>query len=257
LPAFNTFFNRRWWWTTLLALAAMVVLVRLGLWQLDRLEQRRAHNTQIRQQLALPPLPLTGDALPADAIEWKNRQAMARGEFDLSRQIALTHQHWMNTPGFHLVTPLVIEDQAQSGDYRPKAVLVDRGWLPTAAQDVANWSQYDVVGPVEVTGYIQLSQALQDSNRTSAVTSELQREWYRVDVAAIQAQMPYELLPVYLQQAPLSNGNTDLPFRSELDADLSEGNHLSYAIQWFIFAAIFGIGYVYYVGKNTGEATAG
>jgi surfeit locus 1 family protein len=205
----------------------------------------------------LPPLPLTGDALPTDAKELKNRLATARGVYDLSRQIALTHQHWMNTPGFHLVTPLVIEDQAQSGDHRPKAVLVDRGWLPATAQDVANWSQYDVTGPMEVTGYIQLSQTLQDSNTSSQGTSELQREWYRVDVAAIQSQMPYELLPVYLQQAPLPNGNTDLPFRSELDADLSEGNHLSYAIQWFIFATILGIGYIYYVGKSTGEATAG
>lgn len=250
LPGLTTFVNRQWWWTTLLVLLGMAVLVRLGLWQLDRLEQRRAHNAQIVAQLALPPIPLDGDALPADVAGLKNRQALARGEYDFTRQVALTQQHWMNTPGFHLITPLIIEGGAPSGSGRPTAILVDRGWIPAAELEVANWSKYDVAGPVAVTGYIQLSQALKDARNAGQASRELQREWYRVDVAAIEAQMPYELLPVFLQQAPLADGNSSLPYRSELDSDLSEGNHFSYAIQWFIFATIFGVGYVYYVGKR-------
>ncbi len=251
LSGLTTFFNRQWWWTTLLVLLGMAVLVRLGLWQLDRLEQRRAHNAQIVEQLALPPIPLNSESLPADLVGLKNRQALARGEYDFSQQVALTQQNWMDTPGFHLITPLIIEGGARSGDGHPTAVLVDRGWLPAAELEVANWSKYDVAGPVAVLGYIQLSQALKGAGNVGQTSRELQREWYRVDVAAIEAQMPYELLPVFLQQAPPADGDGGLPYRSELDSDLSEGNHLSYAIQWFIFATIFGVGYVYYVGKRT------
>jgi cytochrome oxidase assembly protein ShyY1 len=71
-----------------------------------------------------------------------------------------------------------------------------------------------------------------------------------VDVAAIEAQLPYELLPVYLQEVPSGDGSAELPFTTELDRDLSEGNHFSYAMQWFIFAAILAVGYVYFVGKR-------
>ncbi len=38
---FQLFFSRRWWWTTLLVIAGAAVCVRLGIWQLDRLHQRR------------------------------------------------------------------------------------------------------------------------------------------------------------------------------------------------------------------------
>jgi surfeit locus 1 family protein len=83
--------------------------------------------------------------------------------------------------------------------------------------------------------------------------AEPQREWYRVDVEAIAAQLPYEVLPIYVKQAPSSEGsesNEVPPYRSELEPDLSEGPHLGYAIQWFIFAAILGVGYIGYVSKS-------
>jgi surfeit locus 1 family protein len=247
LPAITTFFNRQWWWTTLLVLAGIGLLVRLGLWQLDRLEQRRTENTQIVQQLGLPPIDLANEPLPADLTALKHRQAQVTGEYDLSHQIALVHQNWMNTPGFHLVTPLLIEGTSQ-------AVLVDRGWLPAAQLDTENWTQYKAEGPVVITGYIQLSQTVENSNSSDEPVDQLQREWYRVDVDAIEAQLPYELLPVYLQQIPADEGSERLPYRTALDADLSEGNHLSYAIQWFIFATILAFGYVYFVGKRSDEA---
>jgi surfeit locus 1 family protein len=243
-PAVKTFFNRQWWWTTLLVLAAIGVMARLGVWQLDRREQRRARNADIMQKLALPPIALNDGGLPPDLADLKNRLATARGEYDLARQVALTQQHWNNSPGFHLVAPLVFQGASQ-------AVLVDRGWLPAGELAVENWSQYDVTGSVAVTGYIKLSQTVPGATGDSSqVAGEPKTEWYRVDVAEIQAQMPYELLPVYLQQAPAPDGEVSLPFQSELDNDLSEGSHLSYAIQWFIFATILGVGYVHYVGKR-------
>ena len=43
----RTLFSRRWWWVTLIVLVLMAVFARLGFWQLDRLEQRRAANAQL------------------------------------------------------------------------------------------------------------------------------------------------------------------------------------------------------------------
>lgn len=258
-PAVMIFFNRQWWWTTVLVIVAMGVLVRLGFWQLDRLEQRRAYNADIIAKLALPPISLNDEQLPADLATLKNRQAEVRGTYDFSRQLALTQQRWMNTPGFHLITPLVIDAGARSedihslGEERPLAVLVDRGWLPARDLGQEKWSQYDLGGPLSVTGYVRLSHTLPNVNTGEQAVPAFRTEWYRVDIDAIEAQMPYELLPVYLQQVPPADGNTSLPFRGELEPDLSDGPHLSYAIQWFIFATILAVGYVYFVRKRTDQ----
>jgi surfeit locus 1 family protein len=241
-------FNRRWWWATLAVLLGMAVLARLGVWQLDRLEQRRARNAQIIQQSQLAPLSLKDiTSLPDDLTELKYRQGIAAGQFDFTRQILLMHQNRMNMPGSHLITPLVLEGSNQ-------AILVDRGWIPADQSAPENWPQFDEADQATVTGFIQLSQTL--PNRGGDVVevspSKPRLEWYRVDIEAVQAQMPYPLLPVYLLQSPGEN-NTTPPYRIEQEFDLSDGPHLGYAIQWFIFSAILGVMYVRYVTKKEAQ----
>ncbi len=239
-------FGRRWWRTTLLVLAAMGVMIRLGFWQLDRLAQRRARNAQIARQLALPPLDLTAAALPADPGVLKNRRVTVRGQFDFAHQVALLYQNWMGAPGIHLIAPLRIEGS-------DRAVLVDRGWVPEAEAAPERWSQFDEPGTVVVTGFLRLSQPPPRGRAggKAAASPSFQTGWYRVDIPALQAQTPYELLPVYILQAPADDDGTHLPYRSEPSFDLSDGPHLGYAIQWFLFALILGGGYLRYVsGKE-------
>ena len=56
----DLFFSRTWWKTTLLVLTAVAVMIRLGIWQIDRLEQRRAFNTRVQTQIDQPMLDLNG-----------------------------------------------------------------------------------------------------------------------------------------------------------------------------------------------------
>jgi surfeit locus 1 family protein len=246
----GAFFSRRWWWATLVVLLGMAFLARLGVWQLDRLAQRKARNAQIIRQLELPPILLTEDPLPDDLSSLKYRRASVSGKFDFSNQVALLHQNHLNSPGIHLITPLVIEGSSQ-------AVLVDRGWLPTDQAGSEHWSKFERVGPTTVTGFIQLSQTLPGKAREKApqVPAKPQSEWYRVDVEAIQAQMPYDLLSVYVLESPSEKGEVRLPYQVEPEFDLSSGSHLSYAIQWFIFALILGVIYVRYVSNKEKEPT--
>lgn len=55
--------SRQWWWVTLVVLALMALFARLGIWQLDRLEQRQAANAQLVAALDSTPIDLN------DAIE--------------------------------------------------------------------------------------------------------------------------------------------------------------------------------------------
>ena len=244
----TVFFNKRWWLSTLLVLVAMGVMARLGVWQLNRLAQRQARNAQTTFQLSLPPLSLNnGDPLPADLSTLKLRQATVSGQFDFSGQVALTQQNWMGSPGIHLITPLIIEGSNQ-------AVLVDRGWIPYDESTPDKWAQFNKSNQLPVTGFIKLSQEIPQTQ--TSVNQPLkntpntpQTEWYRVDIAAIQAQLPYPLLPVYVEQLPAKSNNNP-PFSVNPEFDLSEGPHMGYAIQWFVFALILGLGYINYVRKH-------
>jgi surfeit locus 1 family protein len=77
-----------------------------------------------------------------------------------------------------------------------------------------------------------------------------QQQWYRIDVEAIQQQMPYRLLPFFLLQTPPDEVQDVLPYRVAAEIDLSEGPHMGYAIQWFLFAAVLAVGYARLVSTH-------
>lgn len=234
----RTLFSQRWWWTTLLVIAGMIVLFRLGIWQLDRLQQRRARNAEYVQQISAPPIRLTGADLPEDPAKLRDRQVEAQGTYDYSEQLILVQQNWQGRPGAHLVTPLLLE----GGDV---AVLVDRGWVPSAEVEVGDLAQFDEPGMQTISGAIQLSQTLSGGRET--IVEGKQQEWYRIDVEAIQKQMPYQLLPFYVLASPEEGTIEQLPYRIPNEVDLSDGPHLFYAIQWFTFTLLLGVGYLYFV----------
>ena len=225
-------------------LLIMAGLARLGFWQLDRLGERRAENAELLAVLTSEVVDVNTAVFPklhdvsADLAPFKDRQASVKGHFDFSQQGLIKLQTWQGQPGVYMVAPLVLEDGKT-------AVLVNRGWVPEAERD--NLAQFDESGEVVVEGYLALTQTLSRGGGETAVPS---LEWFRVDIAQIQQSLSYELLPVYLIQAPTETLQTTPPFRLEQNIDLSEGPHLSYAIQWFIFCLIGGVGYLVVVRRS-------
>lgn len=237
----RTLFSRKWWWVTLLVLALMALLARLGVWQLERLDERRADNVALATALDATAVSLQPTTISGDLAVWKDRLVVAEGRYDLENQIALIVQNWQGAAGLHLLTPLVLDDGKT-------AVLVDRGWIPNEEQAPEFWRQYDETGAVSVEGYIALSQIISRATAPSAPSGPRQ-EWYRVDIAAIQPQMPYELLPVYVVQSPPTEGNAALPYKQARTVEITEGNHMSYALQWFVFCLGLGTAYLIYINK--------
>lgn len=249
-------FSRRYILVTLLVLAAMAVMTRLGMWQLDRREQRLARNVDLVAKLEEAPLSLNEAAaawpLPTDRDVIRNTRAAATGHFDFDRQLVLLQQPYEGQLGLHLVAPLVLDGTG-------KAILVDRGWVPGDNLETAAMAQYDEpAAPLTVDGFLQPSQILFGQAAEKAMASPEPQapkaEWYRIDVEAIQGQMPYRLLPVYLLQSSNPAGNTGLPYRIQPEVDLSEGPHLGYALQWFAFAVTAGVIYVSLVRSRVNKA---
>jgi surfeit locus 1 family protein len=251
---FKLLFSRKLYPLTLLAIAAMAVMARLGVWQLDRLSQRRASNAVLSAQLNAPQLDLnyalatlSGNTLAG----MQYRSVVVHGVYDFSHQVGLRNQVWGDQFGYDLLTPLRISGSGQ-------VVLVDRGWVPQTDFDADRLGQYDETGEVTVQGVIFDSQThpslgrMQDPPYDSAHRTTA---FFIANTGRIAQEMPYPWLPVFIQQTP-DPAWAGPPYRKPFNLVLSDGPHLSYAIQWFCFAIILGVGYSVLVWKNKNKNPA-
>ena len=205
------------------ALAVAGGCVRLGVWQLDRLRQRRARNAAVQEARARPPLALPAQGLPPDSV-WQ-RHIVAHGAYDYAYERPWPRLYG-GAVGVGLVTPLRLADGS--------AVLVDRGWVP--APDLAG---------ADFTAYRERDAAVTVKGLAVAAPRALGD----VDPNALADSVPYPLLPFVVQLLPDGAASGQPPLRAPPPA-LDDGPHLSYAIQWFSFAVIVLVGTTFLVRRE-------
>jgi len=221
----------------LFALAVFVMMIGLGFWQLARLDERRAANAARVAVLDQNPITVTGAG--DDPAALVGRKVRLSGTFLNDESVVLRgRKSDTGVDGVHLLTPLRI-----SGS--PRAILVDRGWLPTNQRSPEARAAYAVDREVTVEGIARPAEIPADSplaGRDLPLPGETRIDaWLRADVPAIQAQVDAELLPFFVEQLP-APGDAALPRPSD-PRRLDEGPHLGYALQWFSFAAILAVVY--------------
>lgn len=219
---------------SVLVLALAALFVRLGFWQLDRLEGRRARNHAWRTQTAAPPLVLdsaTAALLRADPDRYVNRRARAEGTYDAAGEIVLRGRAHGGKPGVHLATPLRVPAAGA-------VVMVNRGWAPSPDGARVDAAPYAEPGPVVVEGVLQAVPRTADGGAPSVSGGTTTHR--RLDLDALRRTNP-DVLPLYLQQLPDAD-SARAPLRRVPPPPLTDGPHLGYAIQWFSFATIAVVG---------------
>jgi surfeit locus 1 family protein len=205
-------------------------MMMLGLWQLRRLDEVTSNNDRVRGRLALPVAAvddvLTSGVDPDDAVY---RRVEATGRFDVSEEVVLDNRSDQGRAGKHLLTPLVTQDG--------RALIVDRGWIPLDLSSDQAAAARPSSGTVRLVGVLFSSErkgafgpAIPPQGRVTAVP--------RVDVARLAQQLPYPAFPLYLRivsQSPQQPGELPIPPGVP---ELDDGPHLSYAVQWFLFATV-------------------
>jgi len=244
-------FGRKWLIATLLVFAGTALCVRLGIWQLDRLEQRRAFNAQFEAARAQVALDLNQEQ-PENLAEMEWRPVKVTGEYDFANQVALRNQYYGDQYGYHLLTPLLFNSSTGSGQ-TTKAVLVDRGWISADGNSASpDWRKYDETGIVNISGQIRLGQTKPAFGGVADALPEDGEKlevWNNADLARIANQLPYPVLPVYIQPEPDAN-DTEPPIPFQPEIELTEGPHFGYALQWFTFATILFVGYPFFLRKQ-------
>ena len=222
-------------WTRWLALVVLVLLlgalfIRLGEWQLHRLEWRRGNNAAILAYEKQLPKPYDQVWTPGRTIaehdQWQ--KVTVTGTYDATHQLQAmlrSTNDGTKKAGSEVLTPM----RTTKGEW----VLIDRGFLVRPQ----GTSEKPVLpdppsGAVEVTGYVRRNEI-----GKPAATDPVDGAVRLVNSPAISATLPYKLVDGYVgvvSSKPAQTGDL-LPMTTP---QLTEGPHLSYAIQWFLFTAI-------------------
>ena len=231
--------------THLAVLALASLFIRLGIWQLDRLEERREENAVALARLEMPSVEIARLlAGGGDPESLRNRRITATGTFDPLNEVLIRSQVYRGSAGFHVITPLLLEDRG--------AIVVNRGWVPLGFDQIPVAQAPPPGGVVTVEGWLASTQTRpalgpEDPAGRLALMS-------RVDLDRIESQLPYPIAQVYLVET-VERDQPPIPV--ELPDFSDEGPHLAYAIQWFAFAAIGVIGYLALLKRRLGRPQEG
>jgi surfeit locus 1 family protein len=238
-------FTRKWVIATMLVLIGSAVCIRLGIWQLDRLAQRRVFNAHYLETTTLSPLIIDADP-KVDLTTMEYRIITVMGVYDPVDQVVLRNQFHDNQPGYFLLTPLKLSDGT--------LIIIERGWIPSIDNsNPSDWRKYDQPGEVTINGIIRVGISQPEVGGVPdpefAAGQTRLDFWNNVNLERIGKQISGKLLPVFVQPNPDPAPSVP-PYPFQPTLDISEGPHFGYAIQWFTFAALLFFGYPLFIRQQ-------
>ena len=219
-----------------------ILFVRLALWQLDRLDERRAENALVEQRRDASPEEfgsLTA-SFGTDPADLNHRPVRVQGVYRSDLEFFSVGRTYGDASGTLVATPLELADGT--------LIVVVRGLVPsgTAGPPAEGFAAPD--GLVEVIGWIDDGEEplrIGEPDPDDGVIRSISR----IDLAYIDRWIDEEVLDVSIvlegeEPAPIESVPIPIPLE-----ELTEGSHLGYAIQWFGFAIIVMVGVGYLVWR--------
>jgi cytochrome oxidase assembly protein ShyY1 len=236
----RTAFRPRWLALLVLVLLAATAMSLLGQWQLDRARSQSgtAQREAERARAAQAPVELASvlaarQTFPAAAV---GRSVLVTGRWDGARQVLVPDRAQDGRTGFWLLTPLRRDDGS--------GVPVVRGWVPTADDPAV--AAPSGSGPVQLTGTLHPAEPPADREPGQG-TGLPAGQLAAVSVVDLLDRWPYPLITGYLLltgQQPPGAGSAPAPAQLPAGEPGLALRNLSYAVQWWLFAA-FGLFFWY------------
>lgn len=215
---------------TIVTCLVFAVLVSLGLWQLDRAEQKRAHYKAFIERQSGEMLninDLQTDRLDKQAMQWLPVQAT--GAFFEEIQFLLDNQVVNTKAGYFVYTPFRLQDT--------KAwVLVNRGWLPVGPDRSVVPDFKLTTGEVTITGVAKAAPltgiTLRETEPEQMAVGAYRLQ--KIDLAQLAGFIDKDLLPYVIRLGPDSDHGYLRQWRAPGSGEMT---NLGYAFQWFAMAA--------------------
>ena len=230
---------------TLAAIAAIVVCVAAGNWQQGRMHAKEALRAQYDAAATLPSIALA--SLPR-GTEWtvqKYRAVTATGEYLASKQILIDNKVVAGRAGFHVVTPLALQDG--------RVVLVNRGWIAQRASRSALPQAPPPAGDVTVRGRIAMPSTGYLELKPDVASGPLKQN---LDPARFAADTGLDVLPVVVEatEPPVPD---DGLIRVLPAPDFGIDTHRVYMMQWYAFALLTALLWVWFHRPRARRAADG
>lgn len=233
--------RRAVFWPTVFAIPALLVLLGLGTWQVQRLQWKESLIETIEARTTLPAIPLAeAEALNVATgdIEYVHTRASGRFDHAAERHFYQTGPHG---PGWHIYTPLRLA--------RGRILWVNRGYVPLAQKAAQLRPESQPAGELP-TDEVTVSGLLRGPSRQRLFVpdnNQENNEWYWLDLDAMSKGLPGDpqVLPFVLE-ADANTSPETLPIGGVTIIDLPN-SHFGYALTWYGLAITLLLVYVPFI----------
>ena len=223
--------TRRWLGYLVLALAFAVACVSLGFWQFARLDEARIQIARIELNYDAAPVAIDDVLTSARGFDPDDTwlPVSATGTYEVTDQLLVRSRPRDGQVGFEVLTPLLLSDG--------RVFIVNRGWIPSGETTaIPGVIPEPPRGTVEVVARLKPSEpALAGREATSGSVATIELALIDDLIGGNVITGAYGLLA---SEQPLVPSVPREAPRPELD----EGPHLSYALQWLLFAILGFVG---------------
>ena len=228
--------------------AAIVLMINLGLWQFDRYHQRVEFNKIVSARIVAEPVPLVEllsalatNTKTSEDLEWLN--VTVAGTYLDDQTLLAVNRSQEGISGVDPLTPLLIGNNSIDGGNDDQVVLVNRGFI-TQTTETPNAPN----SLVQLIARVRVSESRRFGELSDPATGKLS-EVINIDLLRLSQQIENLNTEIYLEAI-----NTQPKDSAELariaDPVLSTGSHLSYTAQWFIFSVFVAAGWVVVVRRK-------
>ena len=207
------------------------LLISLGIWQLDRAEEKRTILQQYNANQGADTAAIS-DLLQDTNVQY--RSTIVSGFLDGTRRIFLDNRVKYGRPGYEVFEPLQVNGLVEDG--RPLTLLVNRGWVP-ASLDRRQLPEVESITDVaEFRGV--LYRQLPGGYRLDDGIVEI-KDWpSRIGWISVErAQTLFDTL-FYSYQLRLDSESVGALDTGWPTVAVQPEKHTGYAVQWFIMAAV-------------------
>ena len=227
---FKNLLRPRWIILTFLLAILIYLFIELSGWQFDRYHQRIDRNKDFVTAVAGVPIPIENVSQLNNLKQWG--KVSLSGQYLDAESKLVRKRYLKNSLGFWVLTPFQLTNK--------EIILVNRGWIPSA-----NSSTSELAIPSSPTQQVLIEGYLQPMEKFKENPADLPSNQINdINIEKFQGS----IYPNFYVQIGKSN-----PAEKDIGIiylpEVSNGPHLSYAIQWILFALLLPIGW-YVLLKN-------
>ena len=228
-------------WPTLFSAPAVLLLLGLGSWQIQRLYWKQDLIAQRQVAVSAAPILATGN-LEEDARGMEFRHVTDEGIFLHDKEIFLGATSEAGRQGYQVLTPLL-----EPGG---RIVLVNRGFIPAELKDPAKRAAGQILGTVRVQGLLRLPPAGKPTWFLPDNRPDL-NYWFWVDLPAMSAADKLDRVASFYIDTDANPNPGGWP-KGGVTRLALPNDHLQYAITWFSLAVALMVIYFLFHRRNAG-----